>query len=92
MTKPKNYKKRVLNHLGKVGLAIISASLVVSQSMAIDPVEAANQAVGSEGGREAAKRAINGALVMAKSKSAMTTATAWPAVRRAPGSSAPRPT
>ena len=75
MAKTKNYKKRVLNHLGSVAMAIFTASLVVSPSLAVDPIEAANQAVGSEGGREAAKRALDGALKVAKSKPAMSTAT-----------------
>ena len=75
MAKTKNYKKRVLNHLGRVAMAIFTASLVVSPSLAVDPLEAANQAVGSEGGREATKRALDGALKVAKSKPAMSTAT-----------------
>ena len=77
MTKTKNYKKRVLNHLGNVSMAIITASLMVSPSLAIDidPVETAHQVVGSEGGKEAAKKALDGALKVAKSKPAMSTAT-----------------
>ena len=75
MTKTKKYKKRVLKHLGKVGMALITLIVMNPSASAIDPVEAANQAVGSEGGREAAKRALDGALKVAKSKPAMTTAT-----------------
>ena len=76
MTKTKNYKKRALDHLFNVSMAIVTSILLVSPSLAIDPVEAANQAVGSEGGKEAAKRALDGALKVAKSKPAMSTATA----------------
>ena len=74
MTK-KKYKKRVLKHLGKVGMALITLIVMNSSASAIDPVEAANQAVGSEGGKEAAKRALEGALKVAKSKPALSTAT-----------------
>ena len=56
-------------------MAIITASLMVSPSLAVDPVEAANQAVSSEGGKEVAKRAFNGALRVAKTRPAMSTAT-----------------
>ena len=75
MAKNESYKKRFLKHLGKVGVAIFAANLMVSSSLAIEPVEAANQVVGSEGSKEAAKRALDGVLKVAKSKPAMTTAT-----------------
>jgi len=75
MAKQQNRKKRILNHLGKVGMAIITASLMTSPSVAIDPAEAASQAIGAEGGVEASKRALNAALKLAKSKPAMSTAT-----------------
>ena len=75
MRKNKNSKKRFLNHFVNVGMAIITASLIISPSLAVDPLEVANQAVGYEGGREAAKRALDGALKVAKSKPAMSAAT-----------------
>ena len=75
MTNNKNYKKRVFNHLGHVALAVLTTSLMISPSLAVEPAEAANQVVGSKGGREATKRAIDGALKLAKSKPAMSTAT-----------------
>ena len=71
----KKNKERVLGYLGNVAMAIITISLMRSPASAIDPVEAANQAVGSEGGKEAAKRALEGALKVAKSKPALSTAT-----------------
>ena len=75
MTKTKNYKKRILNHLGNVITAIITASLMVSPSLSVDSVEVANQAMSSESSREAAKRALDSTLKVAKSKPAMSTAT-----------------
>ena len=71
----KKNKKRVLKHLGKVAMAIIGLGLMSSTASAIDPVEAASLSVGSEGGKEAAKRALEGALKVAKSKPALSTAT-----------------
>ena len=68
-------KKQVLNHLGKMGLALFTASLVIYPASAIDPTQAASQVIGSEGGKTATKEAIEAALKMAKSKPAMTTAT-----------------
>merc|ERR1711862_394056 len=68
-------KKRLLRHLAKVAMAIVSVGLMTSPAVAIDPVEAASQAVGAEGGREAAKSALNSALKLARSKPAMSTAT-----------------
>lgn len=38
MTKTQNRKRRILNHLGKVGMAIITARLLSSPSLAIDSV------------------------------------------------------
>ena len=71
----KKNKERVLGYLGNVGMAIITVSLMRSPASAIDPVEAANLSVGSEGGKEAAKRALEGALKVAKGKPALTTST-----------------
>ena len=68
-------RKRILRHLGKVAIAFLSAGIMVSPSGAIDPVDAASQAIGAEGGREAAKSVLNSALKVAKSKPALSTAT-----------------
>ena len=75
MSKNKNRKKRILNHLGNIGMAFITLTLMTSPSLAVDPTEAANQAIGAEGGRKAAKEALDAAIKMAKSKPAMTSAT-----------------
>jgi len=56
-------------------MAIITASIMTSPSLAIDPAEAASQAVGAEGGREASKKALDAAMKLARSKPAMSTAT-----------------
>lgn len=68
-------KRKVLKHLANVCMAVISLSLMTSPVSAVDPSEAANQVIGSEGGRKATKAAIDSALKLAKSKPAMTTAT-----------------
>nr|YP_010283338.1 hypothetical protein MKU01_pgp036 [Psammodictyon constrictum]ULD16457.1 hypothetical protein [Psammodictyon constrictum] len=73
--KNQNRKKRFLNHLGKVSVAIITASLMTSPALAVDPAEVASQAIGSEGGRKAAKEAIAAAMNAAKTRPAMGTAT-----------------
>ena len=75
MAEKQNRKKRILKHLGDVGMAIISVSLMTSPVLAVDPVEAAGQVIGAEGGQKAAKGALDAALIMAKSKPAMSTAT-----------------
>ena len=72
MVEKKDFKRKVLKHLGKVGLAILSLTLMAPPVVAIDPVEAANQAVASESGKEA----LNTALKLAKSKPALSTAAA----------------
>lgn len=72
----KNFKQRFLKHLGRVGIAIITTNLIVFPSLALDQAEAASQVIGSEGGKESAKAVLNGALKAARSKPAMTTATA----------------
>ena len=43
--------------------------------VAVDPAEAANQVMDTEGGKKAAKEALDTAMKMAKSKPAMSTAT-----------------
>ncbi len=75
MAKNQNRKKRILNHLGKIGMAIVTVSLVTSPSLASDSIETASQVIGAEGGKEVAKEALNAARKMAKSKPAMGTAT-----------------
>nr|YP_010516882.1 hypothetical protein ON958_pgp036 [Haslea pseudostrearia]UXN44664.1 hypothetical protein [Haslea pseudostrearia] len=71
MTKSQNRKKRILNHLGKVSLAILTVILMTSPSLAVDQA----QVLGAEGGSNAAKEALGGALKVAKSKPAMSVAT-----------------
>jgi uncharacterized Tic20 family protein len=65
-------KKKVLNHLSKVGMSMLSVSLLLGPSpvSAIDSADAAVQAVASEGGKEA----LNMALKVAKSKPALSVA------------------
>lgn len=75
MAKKQTRKKRILKHLGNVGMAIVTTSLMTSSALAIDSAEAASQAIGAEGGRKVAKKALDAALKMAKSKPAMTSAT-----------------
>lgn len=60
-----------MKHLGKVGVAFISFSLMTPRrAVSVDPIEAANQVIASEG----AKEALNAALKVAKSKPAMSVA------------------
>jgi hypothetical protein len=68
-----SFKRRVLNHVGRVSLAILSASFVLApySAAAIDSADAASQVVASEGGKEA----LNAALKMARSKPALSVAT-----------------
>lgn len=75
MKEKQNRSKRILKHLGKISMALITVSLMTSPALAVDSAEAAGQVIGSEGGGLAAKEAVNGALKFAKSKPAMTTAT-----------------
>jgi hypothetical protein len=71
-------KKKVLKHIGKVGMAIFYLTVMTSPMAfaAIDPSEAVEQVLGSEGAAEAGKAAMNSALKAANSKPAMTAATA----------------
>ena len=81
MAQKRNHKKRILNHLGNVGLAIISVSLMTSPALAtLDPAETVNQVVASEGGKEA----LNTALKVARSKPALSVATAITCIACAP--------
>lgn len=70
-TKNKSRRKRILKHLGNVAMAMVSLSLVISPISAVEP----NEILGSEGGRQATKEALDAALKMAKSKPAMSAAT-----------------
>lgn len=70
-TKNKSRKKRLLKHLGNVGMAMLSFSLLTSPVSAVEP----NEILGSESGRQATKEAIDAALKMARSKPAMSAAT-----------------
>jgi hypothetical protein len=69
-------RKRILRHLADVCMAVVSLTLMASPVSAIEPVEAANQVIGSEGGRKATKTLIDSALIAGRSKPAMTAATA----------------
>jgi hypothetical protein len=75
-SKRKSNKEKILKHLGNVCMAVISLSLMTSPVSAVDTSEAANQVIGSEGGKKVTKELIDNALKIAKSKPAMTTATA----------------
>ena len=72
MAEKRNRKKRILKHLGNVGMAIVSFSLMTSPALAssLDPAETAAQVVASEGGKEA----LNAALKIARSKPALSVA------------------
>ena len=69
--KNKSRRKKILKHLGNVGIAMVSLSLMTLPVSAVEP----NEILGSEGGRQATKGAIDAALKMAKSKPAMSAAT-----------------
>lgn len=71
-------KKKVLKHIGKVGMAIFYLTVMTSPMAfaAVDPSEAVEQVLGSQGAAEAGKAAMNSALKAANSKPAMTAATA----------------
>ena len=66
----KNHKKRVVKYLGNVGMALVSFTFMTPRAIGVDPVEAANQTVASEGGKEA----LNAALKIAGSKPALSIA------------------
>jgi hypothetical protein len=59
-------KKKILNHLSKVGMSMLSVSLLLGSS----PASAIDSAVASEGGKEA----LNMTLKIAKSKPALSVA------------------
>lgn len=64
-------KRKVLKHLGNVGMAFVTLTLMTPWAVGVDPVETANQAVASESGKEA----LNAALKVARSKPALSIAT-----------------
>ena len=68
-------KKKVLKHVGNIGMAIISAIIMTSPASAVDPAQAAGQVIGAEVDTKAAKEALNTIVKMAKSTPAMATAT-----------------
>jgi hypothetical protein len=66
---PDSRKKKILNHLSKVGISLLSVSLLLGSSSA-SAADVAAQAVTSEGGKEA----LNAALKLARSKPALSIA------------------
>jgi hypothetical protein len=68
-------KKILFKHFANVCMAVVSLSLITAPVSAIEPVEMANQVIGSEGGQKATKMAINGALEMSRTKPALAVAT-----------------
>ena len=74
-SKKTSKKKKFLKHLGNVAMAAVSLSLITAPATAIEPTQAAEQVLATEGGREAAKEALNSALKVARSKPAMAVAT-----------------
>ena len=62
MSKKQSNKKRILKHLGSVGMAALSFSLMAPSASAIDPAEAAGQVVASEGGKAALNSLAPGRL------------------------------
>ncbi len=65
-------KKKILNHLSKVGMSVLSVSFLLgpSSALAADSADLAAKAVGSEGG----KAALNKVLELARSKPALSVA------------------
>jgi len=73
--KNKNFKKKILKHLGNVSMAIFSISLITFPVSAMDSSETASQVIGFESGQKATKEVFDAALKIAKSKPSMTAAT-----------------
>jgi len=67
-------KRRVLNHLSQICMALISISLMTSPVSAVD-AEVAKQAIGNEGGLKATKSTLQVALTLARGKPALSVAT-----------------
>ena len=73
----KSKRVKVLKHLGNVCMSVVWLALMTSPVVAIiDPSEAASQVIGSEGGAVATKAVIQSTLAAARSKPAMSAATA----------------
>ena len=75
MKKRRSRKNQILNYLGNVTMAFITASLIIFPSLAVDSAQAADQVIGAEGRSKVAKEALDNALKLAKSKPAISTAT-----------------
>ena len=75
MVRNKFGRKKILKHIGNVVLSAVSLSLIIGPATASEPIKAAEQVVSTEGGRLAAKEALNSALKVARSKPAMAIAT-----------------
>jgi hypothetical protein len=72
----KSRRAKILKYLGSVGMAFVSIALITSPSVAaLEPSEIAAQALGNEGGRLAAKEALNTALKTMRSKPSLIIAT-----------------
>ena len=67
--------KLQLKHLGNVAMAAVSLSLITAPATAIEPIQAAEQVLSTEGDRAVAKKDLNSALKVARSKPAMAVAT-----------------
>lgn len=74
MIKQSKIGKRILRRIGKTSVSILTALLTMSPALAadIELVEAANQAIGSEGGKKMTKEILK----TASSKPSMTLAIA----------------
>ena len=62
-TTNKSQRKKILKHIGNVGMAMLSFNLLTSPVSTVAP----DEILGSEAGRKATKEAIDGALKMTKS-------------------------
>jgi len=63
-------REKVLKHLGKVGMALVTFTFMTPRAIGVDATEAASQVVASEGGKEA----LNAALKVARGKPALSIA------------------
>jgi hypothetical protein len=63
-------KKRVLNHLSKVGISLVTASVYLLFRPSYEVASDAAEVIGSEGGKEA----LNAAFKIARSKPSLTIA------------------
>lgn len=75
MSKKQKVSRRILRHLGQVGMAILSTVVIVGSagaSDAADVAKTAKKAIAAEGGKEA----LNSALKVARGKPALSIAAA----------------